>query len=189
MNQAGDNRDGDPVEQLIRRAREGDSDALGELLDQHRAYLRAMARRRIDGKLAVRVDASDLIQQTCLSVHKNFGKFVGSGEAEFVAWLGKVHEQNIHNAVRDHAGAQKRAVGREQQTPEDGSAAGEFQHAANQSTPSQHAVRKEQIAELTRMLDKLPRINARPCACDTWKVARWSRSPSRWSVPKPQPSG
>lgn len=151
MNQASDQ-----VEQLIRRAREGDSEALGELLDKHRAYLRAMARRRIDGKLAVRVDASDLIQQTCLSVHKNFDKFAGEGEAEFVAWLGKVHEQNILNAVRDHAGAQKRAIGREQRPPETGSSAGEFQYAANQARPSQHAVRKEQVNELMQMLDKLP---------------------------------
>jgi len=44
-------------------ARKEAGQALGELLDQHRAYLRAMARRRIDGKVAVRVNAFDLIRR------------------------------------------------------------------------------------------------------------------------------
>ncbi|GAG38626.1 unnamed protein product, partial [marine sediment metagenome] len=104
----------DAAEELIQRARRGDREALGELLEQHRAYLRAMAEKRISGKLATRIDASDVIQQTCLSVYGNFEKFQGDREVEFLAWLQKIHEQNIHNVIRDHAHAQKRAVSREQ---------------------------------------------------------------------------
>ena len=141
------------VRTLIRRARKGDQDALGELLDRHRAYLRVLAKRHVDGKLAVRVDASDLVQKTCLSVCRNFSKFDGTGVDEFIAWLCKIHRQNIQNEIRDHAVVQKRAVGREERINDE--AAGEM-FSASQSSPSQRAMQDERAVELARVLEKLP---------------------------------
>ena len=45
--------------ELIGRARQGDENALGQLLDGHRAYLKMLAQRSISGRLEARVDASD----------------------------------------------------------------------------------------------------------------------------------
>jgi len=143
------------VEELIRLAKLGDREALGDLLERHRGYLRVMAQRHIFGKLAARLDASDVIQQTCLSVYGNFERFRGEKAAEFVAWLQKIHEQNIQNVVRDHTRAQKRAVGREQSLDDLQGGAGEFPRLG-QTSASQRVFRGEQAAELARMLERLP---------------------------------
>jgi RNA polymerase sigma-70 factor (ECF subfamily) len=136
--------------ELIRRAREGDREALGELLDGHRDLLRALARQRLDPRIGARLDASDLVQQTCLSVHKRIAEFQGDDVAQFVAWLKDVHEHNVQNAVRDHVQAQKRAAGREE-------AFGEREvGAARQTSPSQRAMRGEEARRLAGALEQLP---------------------------------
>src|SRR5262245_10080137 len=142
------------IDELIVRAREGDRDALGALLERQRAPLRAMAQRKISGALAARIDASDVVQQTCLSVYGNLEKFRGSTEGEFVAWLERIHEQNLQNVLRDHTRAQKRAVDRE--LPLDAGSQGGGQLPANAATPSQRAIRDEEAVKLLRVLDKLP---------------------------------
>ncbi len=145
------NQNDTPIEELIRCARQGDREALGELLEKHRPFLRAISQRHISGKLAARLDASDVIQQTCLSVYGNFKKFAGNQEAEFMAWLQRIHEQNIQNAIRDHAYAQKRAVGREQSLD----AGPEFVPQAKQSTASQRAIRGEEAVRLAETMQRL----------------------------------
>jgi RNA polymerase sigma-70 factor (ECF subfamily) len=139
------------IEELIQRARQGDREALGDILDQQRPYLRAMTERQITGKLAARLDASDVIQQTLLSVYGNFNRFEGNGAAELQAWLGQVHKQNVQNVVRDHTRAQKRAVGREQSLD----AGPESLPQANQTTASQRAIRREEADHLVELLEQL----------------------------------
>jgi RNA polymerase sigma-70 factor (ECF subfamily) len=162
------------IEKLIRRARQGDGDALGELLEKHRAYLRVIAKRYIFGKLATRIDASDVIQQTCLSVCGNFDKFQGNEVAEFVAWLRRVHERNIQNVVRDHMIAQKRALGREQSLETDERSPVEFPQA-NQPTASQRAMRGERAVRLAQVLESLSedqREVVRLRHLEGWSLAR-----------------
>ena len=139
------------IETLIRRAREGDREALGEILDRQRPYLRAITEGQIGGKLGARLDASDVVQQTLLSVYGNFNKFEGDGQAELQAWLHQIHKQNIQNVIRDHARAQKRAVSREQ--PLDHRP--ESFPQAEQTTASQRAIRVEEASRLAELLDRL----------------------------------
>jgi RNA polymerase sigma-70 factor (ECF subfamily) len=135
---------------LIRRARKGDREALGELLNGHRDLLRALAQQQLDPRIGARLDASDLVQQTCLSVHKRIAEFQGDEVPQFVAWLKEVHEHNVRNAVRDQLQAQKRAAGREE-------ALGERDvGAARQTSPSQRAMQGEEARRLARALEQLP---------------------------------
>jgi len=162
------------VEELLRRARRGDREALGELLEQHRAYLRILAERYIYGQLAARVDASDVIQQTCLSVYGNFDKFHGKEKAEFIAWLRRIHEQNIQNVVREHTLVQKRALGREQPRDDRQSESRQFP-PADQTTASQRVLRDERAVQLARTLEKLPddqREVVRLRHLEGWSLAR-----------------
>ena len=134
---------------LIPLAREGDDSALGRLLDLHRDYLRGIAAQQLPPKLQGRIDDSDVIQQTCLSVHKQFTGFAGSDPAEFVAWLRLIHERNIQNAVRDHMAVQKRSVDRDVATEQDNL-------VGHETTPSQIVLRAEQSAQLKDALSSLP---------------------------------
>jgi RNA polymerase sigma-70 factor (ECF subfamily) len=140
------------IEDLILRARDGDARALGELLERHRGYLKVLAQRVLGGRLQARLDASDVVQQTCLSVHKAIGHFRGETPAQFLAWLQQIHEGNLHNALREHL-AQRRGVG-----SEGGATADEidsFIADATQSTPSQRLLRDERTVELTAALEHL----------------------------------
>ena len=68
--------DPDP-EQLIDRARGGDADALGRLLELYRNYLRLVARSLIGVALRVKLEPSDLVQETFLKAHREFAQFAG----------------------------------------------------------------------------------------------------------------
>lgn len=135
---------------LIRRARAGDREALGDLLDAHRDYLRGVAEQLLNPRIAARIDASDVVQQTCLSIHKRIGEFDGEDVAQFVAWLRQVHERNIQNVVRDQLHAQKRAAGRDEPLVD------RDVPAARQTSPSRRAMRGEEAVRLSEALAKLP---------------------------------
>ncbi len=142
---------------LIRQARDGDSDALGRLLDQYRAYFQILAARGIGARLGRRVNASDVVQQTMLEACRDFVQFLGSGEPELVAWLERILQRNISQLVRDHVATQKRAIGREQtRDGADSSQAERFDPAAQHSSPSQRAMRGEDAIHLARALASLP---------------------------------
>jgi len=134
---------------LLARARAGDRQALGELLENNRDYLRNLADRLLDDRMGRRIDASDLVQQTCLSVHKQIGEFVGKDAAQFLAWMRQIHERNIRNAVRDQLHAEKRAIGREE------AVADVDAHAIQQTSPSQHVARREESAQLATAISHL----------------------------------
>ena len=92
-----------PDEQLARTARDGDRDALGELLGRHRQRIFALCYRI----LARREDALDATQEACLRVCRHIRSF--DPKRSFWAWLRQV-------AVRsclDLAGQRRRRQARE----------------------------------------------------------------------------
>jgi len=140
----------DAVRDLLRRAQSGEGEALGELLDAYRAFLRGIAVAWLDSLVAARLDASDLVQQTCLSVHRQIGEFSGDHPAQFVAWLRQVHERNLRNVIRDQLHTQKRSPSREQslddlQLP-----------GPEQPTPSVQAMHAEERSRLAAAIAQLP---------------------------------
>ncbi|MEX0701963.1 MAG: sigma-70 family RNA polymerase sigma factor [Planctomycetales bacterium] len=155
MTSADDRSGDDSLRRLIEQARRGEAEALGRLLERHREFLRRLARRTVGDRLRVRVGDSDLVQQTLASAVRNFGRFRGREPGEFIAWLKQIHERNVQDAIRDHVGAEKRALASEERLGDRMPVSS--RHAdAGQSTPSGHVIRKENLAELDEMLDRLP---------------------------------
>jgi RNA polymerase sigma-70 factor, ECF subfamily len=143
---------------LLTQARAGDQAALGRLLDLYRNSLRLMARSLIHQPLQVRLDASDLVQETFLKAHREFGQFVGSGERELAAWLRQILVRTLSNQAKHH-----RARGRDQRRQESldvlldrSSVAIQEQLADSIASPSVHAVHREQAVLLTDALSRLP---------------------------------
>src|SRR5581483_10532645 len=87
---------------LLAQARTGDQAARGELLSLYRHYLKIVAGTQVDKFLRVRCDASDLVQETLLEALRDFPKFVGSTEAELVAWLRRILARNLADQIRHH---------------------------------------------------------------------------------------
>ncbi len=52
------------VQELIERARQGDDAARDALLERYRDKLNRMVSMRLDRRMAARVDASDVVQET-----------------------------------------------------------------------------------------------------------------------------
>ena len=80
--------------------------------------MRVLADARLGSEVAARVDASDVVQQTCLSVFNRIQQFQGRDIAQFMAWVRAIHCHNLQDVVREHLVAQGRSVYREQSLEE-----------------------------------------------------------------------
>src|SRR5437870_6959456 len=92
----------DSPELLLEQARSGCRQALGQLLELYRNYLRLLARTQIDLTLRVRLDPSDLVQETLLEAHRDFPQFAGTTEKELVVWLRRILVRNLADQVKHH---------------------------------------------------------------------------------------
>lgn len=101
------------INTLLTNARQGVSDDLGTLLQLYRNYLSILADTQIGQRLRVRVSPSDIVQETMLAAHRDFQKFRGCTEREFMAWLRQVLINTIHRTVDTHLKAKRRDVRRE----------------------------------------------------------------------------
>ena len=124
----------------------------------YRSYLYLLARSHIGRRNQARLDPSDIVQQTLLDAHQNQSQFRGASEAELMGWLRQILANNLADAVRGLARA-KRDVSRER--PLDQELDGSFTRvdgwlAAVQSSPSQQAVRAEELIRLADALTSLP---------------------------------
>jgi RNA polymerase sigma-70 factor (ECF subfamily) len=145
-------------ERLLELARAGDDAALGRLLELYRNYLRLVARALIGQALRVRLDASDLVQETFLKAAREFGQFLGSSEPELTAWLRRILVNTLANQARHHR-RQARDFHRQESLEAmlDRSSQAVQQALATPSpSPSTHAVRREQAVLLADALEKLP---------------------------------
>ncbi len=156
----------DDPERPLREARAGDPAALGRLLEQYGNYLGLLARLQIGRRLRGKVDPSDVVQDTFLRAHRDFGQFRGGTEAELIAWLRQILAANLAGQVRRYLGTQRRNLGRERNLGDLGDVFSDGMErssralngalAASMTSPSQGAARRELAVLLADALDRLP---------------------------------
>ena len=61
--------------ECLNRVRAGDAGALAELFEAHRARLRRMVDLRLDGRVATRLDPSDVLQEVYLDAARQVAEF------------------------------------------------------------------------------------------------------------------
>jgi RNA polymerase sigma-70 factor (ECF subfamily) len=102
------------IELLLDRASLGDEQAVEQLLDAHRRRLRRMVAMRLDPRLAVRADASDIVQETLLTAAARFPSYLENRESvPFYVWLRGLAWDKLLELNRRHRLAQRRSVSRE----------------------------------------------------------------------------
>ena len=134
-------------------ARAGSSEALGQALDECRAYLLQIAREELGSELQAKGGASDLVQDTFLEAHRSFGRFHGESTVELRAWLRCLLRHQAARLGRRYRRSQKRRVAREV-------AAGPAM-AVDATTPSTQAMAEEQRQLLHEAIARLPEDHRR----------------------------
>jgi RNA polymerase sigma-70 factor (ECF subfamily) len=146
------------VQALLERARAGDREACGQLLEMVRPYLTLLARAQIGQRLQGKAEPADVVQETFIEALRDLPGFRGDTPATFLAWLRQILARNLANLVRRYYGTQARDLHLEQQLSvalEQSSSSLQAALAAPQSTPSEQAA----TAELTlRVADTLARL-------------------------------
>lgn len=106
--------DSSETQQLLASAGHGDPLAVNQLLDRHRDSLRQMVRLRLDRAIARRVDASDIVQDVLLEANQRLSDYLADPRLPFHLWLRHLAKDRIIDMHRQHRGAQRRSLDREQ---------------------------------------------------------------------------
>jgi RNA polymerase sigma-70 factor (ECF subfamily) len=127
-------------------------------LERYREYLRTLARLQITDRFRGKVDLSGVVQQTLLEAHQARSTLQGLNEAQRAAWLRRALANNMADEAR-RLGAQVRDVGREQSLQralDESSAQLQALLLVKQQSPSEQAVRQEDLLRLAQALGRLP---------------------------------
>jgi RNA polymerase sigma-70 factor (ECF subfamily) len=143
---------------LLERARRGEADAMGQLLEHYQPYLYLLAQRRLSPRIRTRVDPSDIVQQTLFEAQRDLSAFRGDAAEELSAWLRRILQHNVQQSVERHWQTKKRSLQQERSLnePLDGGQQLCELLAAEQSSPSQRAMKGEAAVQLARAICQLP---------------------------------
>ena len=81
------NDDRPPLDSLVAQARGGTPEALEELLGRYRHFVSLLVRARFrGGRMAARVDSSDIVQDVLIRVAGHIETFQGAAQLAWEAW-------------------------------------------------------------------------------------------------------
>jgi RNA polymerase sigma-70 factor (ECF subfamily) len=164
-----------------------EADAGDMAVERFRSYLLLLARIQLGRQPAQGIDPSDLVQQTLLDAHRQRGQLRGQSPAQMAAWLRRMLACNLADGWRAlHRG--KRDVDRQRSLEAElaqSSARLERWLVAEQLSPSQQAVRNEELLRLADVLTALPEGQREAILLHYWQGlplvevgARMGRSPA-----------
>jgi RNA polymerase sigma-70 factor, ECF subfamily len=125
----------------------------GRLVEMLRPYLCVLARMHLDRRLWARLDPEDLVQSTLQEALEDRDQFLGNGQHELKGWLRRMLLHNLSDALRRFQ-QQDRDLTLDHSLDQSSSRLMRSL-AAEQSTPSQHAVKNEQLQQLAEALLQL----------------------------------
>jgi RNA polymerase sigma-70 factor (ECF subfamily) len=129
-----------------------------ETLEPFRSYLEVLARVHLDARLRGKLDPGDVVQQTFLRAYSAWPELKNPDQSVLLAWLRRILARTLADVVK-HYDRDKRAVDMERslEADLDRSASGLAGWlAADQTSPSQAAVRNEELIRLADALAALP---------------------------------
>jgi len=147
---------------LLQQAKQGGTLEQGQLFASYTNYLKIIAESQLDRRVRRRVSPSDLVQETLLEAHRDFGAFRGKTDAEFFLWLRQILVHNLMRASEKHLQTDKRDVRREvyvqalHASIEKSNARLEHVLADRIGSPSSEAGRLEQMRLVSNAIADLP---------------------------------
>ena len=127
---------------------------------ENRERLRRMVHLRLDRRVAGRVDASDVLQETFLDASRQLDQYLVDRPMSLFLWLRFLTGQRLMAIHRQHLGAQKRDARQEMSLhrasmPEADSLSLSFGLLGAITSPSMAAIREEMQAQLQAVVDSL----------------------------------
>lgn len=108
-----DSAQGSAIGSLLQRACGGDSGARADLFAFYRPRLRRMIVMRLDKRVAVRMDASDIVQDALHAANERLATYFSNPQIAFYPWLRRIAWDRLLKVHRDHIDAGKRSVRKE----------------------------------------------------------------------------
>jgi RNA polymerase sigma-70 factor (ECF subfamily) len=142
------------LEKLLEAARQGSNEALGELIEMFRQELTRIARQDLSEPLSVKINDSDVVQETFMKAQEGFPRFTGNTHSELLAWLRQILRRKLVDARRRFVRSDKRTIRRE--VPLAGSNGQPDDLALDDTSPSGVAMAREETNRLLSMLVGLP---------------------------------
>lgn len=143
---------------LLERAVAGDTPSLRSLLERVGPQIWNDIRGQIGPHYQAMIDADDVMQVTYLEAFLQAEQLAARDVATFVAWLRRVAENNLRDAIRELERKKRPSPAKRLQDP-----GGEESYVAlierlgnSSSTPSRHAARGEASRIVTAALERLP---------------------------------
>jgi RNA polymerase sigma-70 factor (ECF subfamily) len=101
------------LDELLRRAAQGDPGSWEALVGESRQRLRRMVAFRLDQRLQGRVDPSDVLQDSYLEAWRDLGSYLEQPAMPFFLWLRGITGNKLRELHRHHLGTQMRDPRRE----------------------------------------------------------------------------
>jgi RNA polymerase sigma-70 factor (ECF subfamily) len=149
----------------------------GDILEPFRGYLQVLAELHLDRRLRGKVDPSDVVQQTMLRAYSTFEELRSRDSEVLMAWLRRILASTLADAVR-HYERDKRNIHLERsiEADLDRSASGFAAWlVADQTSPSRHLIRNEEMLRLVDALTRLPDLMREVVVlkhCQGWTLQR-----------------
>ncbi len=88
------------LQDLVQKAKGGDSDAFGQIVERCTPRLERLIRSQLEGALGKNLELEDVVQETFLSAWRSIPRLRWKGEESFWAWLGTLGLHVIRDQVR-----------------------------------------------------------------------------------------
>ncbi|MEM9373808.1 MAG: RNA polymerase sigma factor [Planctomycetota bacterium] len=153
----------DAQDRALEEAMGGDIEALVGLLESVAPSIRAIVEPKIGRKHRSMLTVDDVMQVTYMEAISRFGAFSGGGSRGFRAWVARIAENNLIDAVRGLEAAKRPNPSKriENRSQDDSMVAMVEAIGVTVSTPSLVAHKGEVVSVIQRAVSRLPDDYAR----------------------------
>ena len=146
--------------ELIRRAQDGEQQAVGRLFERYYERVHAIVRKRLGDGLRAEVESRDILQDAMCDAVQCFRNFELRDEGALTAWLAAIVENRIRG-TRKYLYAEKRDRRRNvsiqrPRAPLDPTPTSFFQPVADETPPPDALAKRDEIEVLLDSLEALP---------------------------------
>ena len=141
---------------LLEQARAGRGPAFDRIFERHRQSLHKLIEFRLEPKLSLRIDASDVVQETHVEALRRLPDYLDRQPMPFRLWLRKIAIERLLNLRRKHMESARKSVRREVRLPDRSSIELARGLVASGVSPSTHVEKREQVRRVRRALDQFP---------------------------------